>query len=121
MSASSIQAKVRAGLAKANMATGSSTSLPIYLVAKTQSGTPLTPSVAETLTLLPNAIFKSYDKGLTDISIQTGDRQLVSDSSTPVKQGDTIRQGSSDYVVVSVDDKSPVFEPLVYVSQVRLQ
>tara|TARA_R110002124_G_scaffold78974_3_gene210416 strand:- start:526 stop:894 length:369 start_codon:yes stop_codon:yes gene_type:complete len=121
MSASSIQAKVKKGLAKAIAATGSPTSEPVYLVVKTQAGTPLAPSVTESTTLLVNAIFKSYDKFLTDINIQAGDRQLVSNSDVTVSQNDIIRQGLTDYIVVAVDARIPASEALVYISQCRQQ
>ena len=121
MSASSIQAKVKKGLAKAIAATGSPTSEPVYLVVKTQAGTPLSPSVTESTTLLVNAIFKSYDKFLTDINIQAGDRQLVSNSDVTVSQNDIIRQGLTDYIVVAVDARTPASEALVYISQCRQQ
>ena len=121
MSAASIQAKVKAGLAKAITAVGSSTDLPIYLVKPTQAGTPLAPLTTETLTLLPNALFKSYQQGLTDINIKAGDRQLVSDSDNEVKQNDIIRQGGDNYIVIAVDKRAPSGSPLVYISQVRLQ
>lgn len=121
MSASSIQAKVKKGLAKAIAATGSPTSEPVYLVVKTQAGTPLEPSVTESTTLLVNAIFKSYDKFLTDINIQAGDRQLVSNSDVTLSQNDIIRQGSTDYLVVAVDARIPASEALVYISQCRQQ
>jgi len=121
MSAASIQAKVKAGLAKAQAAVGSSASPLVYLVRKTQTGTALLPASTETLTLLPNAIFKSYEQGLTDVNIRAGDRQLVSDSDNEVSQNDTIRQGDQDYIVIAVDERSPASEPLVYISQVRAQ
>lgn len=121
MSAASIQAKVKAGLAKAKIAVGSSTDLPIYLVSITKSGTPLVPVNTETFTLLPNALFKSYQQGLTDINIKAGDRQLVSDSDNEVKQNDIIRQGNDNYIVIAVDKRAPTGSPLVYISQVRLQ
>jgi hypothetical protein len=121
MSSASIQSKVKKGLAKAIAATGSSTSEPVYLVVKTQTGTPLAPSVTESTTLLVNAIFKSYDKFLTDINILAGDRQLVSNSDVAVSQNDIIRQGLTDYLVVAVDARIPASEALVYISQCRQQ
>ena len=121
MGSANIQAKVKAGLAKANIAVGSPSDLPIYLVNKTQVGTPLAPSTTETITLLPNAIFTSYEQGLTDVSIRVGDRQLVSDSDNVIEQNDIIRQGSTDYIVISVDKKAPATQPIAYISQVRVQ
>lgn len=121
MGSASIQAKVKAGLAKAAAATGSPTALPIYRVVTTQTGNSLAPSTSEALTPLPNAIFKSYEKGQTDKNVQTGDRQLVSDSDNVITQNDKIRQGTTNYNVEAVDEKSPVGEALVYISQVRQQ
>jgi len=121
MSSASIQAKVKLGLSKASAAVGSDTSTPIYRVVKSQSGNPTAPASSEVSTLLPNAIFKSYDKGLTDTSIQMGDRMLVSDSDNAITQNDIIRQGEKDYIVVAVDEKSPRGNPLAYISQVRQQ
>ena len=121
MSAENVQAKIKSGLAKAINKTGSATSEPVYLVVKTNTGTPLAPAVTESTTLLVNAIFKSYDKFLTDINIQAGDRQLVSNSDVAVSQNDIIRQGTTDYMVVAVDVRAPASEPLVYISQCRQQ
>ena len=121
MSAASIAAKVKAGLAKAAAAVGSPADAKIYLVRKTQGGTPLAPSTTETIILLPNAIFKSYQQGLTDINIRAGDRQLVSDSDNEINQNDIIRQGTTDYIVISVDKKAPATQPLAYISQIRVQ
>ena len=121
MSAASIQAKIKKGLAKAINKTGSASSLPVYRVRTTQVGTPLAPSATETITLLPNAIFKSYDKGLADVSIQTGDREMVSNSDNEIIQNDVIRQGTINWVVISVDKVTPASEALVYLSQCRQQ
>ena len=121
MSAASIQAKIKSKLAVAHSKVGSPTSEPVYLVVKTNAGTPLAPSVTESTTLLYKAIFKSYDKFLTDINIQAGDRQLVSNSDVAVSQNDIIRQGSTDYLVVAVDARMPASEALVYISQCRQQ
>ena len=88
MSSSYIQERVKAGLAKAAAATGSTEAIEIFRVVRTQTGTPIAPASTEVLTLLPKAIFKSYDKGLTDVSIQTGDRQLVSNSDNVITVND---------------------------------
>lgn len=121
MSAASIAKKVKDGLAKATVATGSTTDLPVFLVRKTQAGSPLSPLPTETIVLLPDAKFKSYEQGLTDVSIKTGDRMLVSDADNEIKQNDTIRQGGANYIVISVDKKAPATQPLVYISQLRQQ
>ena len=121
MSSASIRADVKALLAEAAKFTGSPTAELIYRVVTTQTGNPLVPATTTASTLLPDANFKSYKKGLTDTSIQTGDRMLVSNSDNVISQGDTIRQGTTDYIVIAVDEKSPAGEPLVYISQVRQQ
>ena len=121
MSAASIQARVKTQLARAIVITGSSAPVPVYRVRSIQSGDPITPVVTTTTQLLPNAIFKSYGKGLADTSIRVGDRQLVSDSDNVIEQNDIIRQGSTDYIVIAVDERSPASDPLLFISQVRKQ
>ena len=122
MGSANIQAKIRNGLAKAVNKTGSSNSELVYLVTKSDAGTPLNPlPQTETQTLLVNAIFKSYSKFLTDVSIKAGDRELVSDSDVEIKANDIIRQGSSEYIVVSVSLSAPTSDVLNYISQVRLK
>jgi hypothetical protein len=121
MGSSTIQARFKSGLAKAVSKTGSATSERVYRVRKTQTGDPLAPAVTTTTQLLPEAIFKSYAKGLTDINIKAGDRELVSNSDNDIQQGDIIRQGSTDYLVISVDEISPTSDVLGYKSQCRVQ
>lgn len=123
MSSSSIVNKIKNGLSKAVKATGSNTSELVYLVVTTSTSTsPLDAGATITTeTLLVNAIFKSYDLSLVGGSILAGDRELVSDSSVEIKTGDTIKQGNTNYIVVSVDKVSPTSDVLVYKSQVRLK
>jgi hypothetical protein len=123
MSAASIQAKVKKGLAKAAAATGSATSDKVYLVKSvTVGGSPLSAgTTTSTTTLLTSAIFKSYDAKMFDSTILAGDRMLVCDNVTAIKQGDTIQQGTSLYIVVAVDIKAPQSEVLAYILQVRLK
>ena len=123
MSSASIQAKIKKGLAKAQFKTGSSNSDIVYLVKTTVTAdTPLAPGVSTTVkTELKNAIFKSYDAKLVDINILAGDRQLVCDNVTVVKQGDIIEQGASKYLVVDVDIKAPTSDVLAYIPQLRLK
>lgn len=123
MSSASIQAKIKKGLAKAQFKTGSSNSDIVYLVKTTvTAGTPLAPDVTTTeKTELKNAIFKSYDAKLVDINILAGDRQLVCDNATVIKQGDIINQGSVNYLVISVDIKAPTSDLLAYIAQVRVK
>lgn len=123
MSSASIQAKIKKGLAKAQFKTGSGNSDIVYLVKTTvTAGTPLAPGVSTTVkTELKNAIFKNYDAKLVDINILAGDRQLVCDNVTVVKQGDIIEQGASKYLVVDVDIKAPTSDVLAYIPQLRLK
>ncbi len=122
MGSSNIQAKIQRGLAKAVNKTGSSASEEVYLVSKSGGGDPLNPQPeTETLVLLVNAIFKSYEQSLTDTSIKAGDRQLVSDHTTKIKTNDIIRQGATNYIVVDVDVSAPTSDVLNYISQVRVQ
>ena len=123
MSSASIHAKIKKGLAKAQSKTGSSNSEIVYLLkTTTTAGTPLDPSVSTTIkTELKNAIFKNYDAKLVDINILAGDRQLVCDNVTVVKQGDIIEQGASKYLVVDVDIKAPTSDVLAYIPQLRLK
>jgi len=121
MSASSIQDKVKKGLAKAVSATGSTSSELVYVVRETKTGGTLivAPTITTSDVLLPNAIFKSYDKALLDVNILIGDRQLVSNSDVVISQGDTIKQGTKEYVVIGVDVKAPTSDILAYIAQVR--
>jgi hypothetical protein len=123
MSAASIQAKVKKGLAKASVVTGTATSDKVYLVKSvTVGGGPLGGgTTTNTTTLLPNASFKSFDAKLFGGTMLAGDRVLVSDSATAITQGDTIQQGTLFYIVVAVDIKAPQSEVLAYISQVRLK
>ena len=122
MSSISIQSKIKAGLAKAINKTGSSSSELVYLVSKVKTGRTLTapPTVVKTDVLLINAIFKSYDKALFDVNILVGDRQLVAGNDVAIKQGDTIKQGTSLYTVIAVDVKAPTSDVLAYICQLRL-
>jgi len=124
MSSANIRAKIQKGLAKAINKTGSASSDKIYLIQKTVTGgdTPLSPATeTESKVLLVNAIFKSFDKDQFSGEIQTGDRMLVSDYEVPVNNGDIIEEGSTRYIIVNQDVKSPTSDTLVYISQLRVQ
>tara|TARA_R110002096_G_scaffold59922_1_gene149980 strand:+ start:342 stop:713 length:372 start_codon:yes stop_codon:yes gene_type:complete len=123
MGSANIQAKIKRGLSKAVSKTGSATSELVYLVSEsTTDGTPLTPGTTTTTNiLLPNAIFKEYDAKTVDVNILAGDRSLVCDNVTAIKQGDTIQQGASFYIVIDVDIKAPTSDVLAYIAQVRLK
>jgi hypothetical protein len=123
MSAASIQAKVKKGLAKAADATGSALSDKIYVVKSVTVGSsPLGGgTTTSTTTLLPKALFKAFDAKLFGGTMLAGDRVLVCDNVTAITQGDTIQQGALFYVVVAVDIKAPQSEVLAYIAQVRLK
>lgn len=124
MASIDIQAKIKAGLAKAVNKTGSASSPKVYLVSETVIGgdTPLDdPTIVSNDILLKDAIFKSYDQNLVGGNINQGDRQLVSNNDVPISTGDTIKAGDDIYAVHDVETKSPAGDALVYISQVRLQ
>ena len=123
MSAASIRANIKKGLAKAAAATGSATSDKVYVIKSvTVGGSALGGgTTTSTTTPLPSAIFKSFDAKLFGGTMLAGDRVLVSDNVTAITQGDTIQQGTSYYVVVAVDVKAPQSDVLAYISQVRLK
>ena len=122
MSAASIQAKIKRGLAKAVNKTGSAASDSVYLIKTTTvGGSPLGGTTTSASTLLPNAIFKSYDAKMFNETILAGDRLLVCDNVTPIVQGDTVQQGALFYLVINVDVKAPTSDTLVYIAQVRLK
>ena len=123
MSAASIIENIKKGLGNAAAATGSPLSDKVYLVKSlTVGGGPLGGgTTTSTNTLLPNALFKSFDAKLFGGTMLAGDRVLVSDNVTAITQGDTIQQGASFYIVVAVDIKAPQSEVLAYISQVRLK
>ena len=126
MAASDIQARVKAGLAKAISKTGSPNSLPVFLIERTQTAggsNPITgpPTFSESPILLVNAIFQSYSSDQVDgTTILSGDRRLVSNSDVEIKQNDIIQQGTQRYKVMPVDPAAPASEPLVYKSQLRM-
>jgi hypothetical protein len=123
MSAASIQANLKAGLAKAKKAVGSSSSEKIYVIKETiVGGGPLGGGTTSSVTtLLPNAFFKSYDASLFGGTMLAGDRVLVSDNVTAIIQGDTIQEGTVFYIVINIDIKAPTSDVLAYIAQVRLK
>jgi hypothetical protein len=123
VSAAQIQKRIKAGLKRAQIKTGSPTSDKVYLVKKsTTSGTPINPGTTTTSTVeLVNAIFIDYDAKLFDINILAGDRKLICDNVNMIKQGDTITQGALTYYVVSINVIAPTSDTLAYLPQVRLK
>ena len=123
MSSANIQAKIKAGLAKANKAVGSSTSKIVYVVKETiTGGGPLGGGTTTSAsTILTNAVFKSFDAKLFGGTMIAGDRVLVCDNVTVIKQGDTIQEGTAKYIVINIDIKAPTSDVLAYILQVRLK
>ncbi len=123
MSASQIQKRIQAGLKRAQRKTGSPTSDKVFLVQKiTTSGTPLVPGTTTSTSIeLTNAIFINYDAKHFDINILAGDRKLICDNVTIVKQGDEITQGSLTYFVVNIEIIAPTSDVLAYMPQLRLK
>ena len=123
MGSANIQAKIKRGLAKAVNKTGSSSSDLVYVVKTTSTGTSsVDPGIdTEISTLLVNAIFQEYNINLIGANIQAGDRKLVSDSDVVINVGDVIRQGSTNYIVINVENKAPTSDNLAYISQVRVK
>tara|TARA_R110001606_G_scaffold392731_1_gene561988 strand:+ start:3647 stop:4018 length:372 start_codon:yes stop_codon:yes gene_type:complete len=123
VSSAQIQKRIKAGLKRAQIKTGSPTSDKVYLVKKTTtSGTPTNPGITTSSTVeLVNAIFIDYDAKYFDINILAGDRRLICDNVNVVKQGDTITQGTLKYYVVSINVIAPTSDTLAYLPQVRLK
>lgn len=123
MSAAAIQSKIKAGLAKAVGKVGSATVDKVYLVVNSGgSSDPLNPiAPTETDTELVNAIFTAYDINLIGGNIQNGDRMLITDNIVYIPVGATIKQGSTKYIVISVEPVAPTSEALLYKSQLRVK
>jgi len=123
MSSAQIQKRIQAGLKRAQRKTGSPTSDKVYLVSKTiVAGTPLAPGTSTSTNIeLTNAIFIDYEAKHFDINILAGDRRLICDNVTIVKQGDEIVQGSLTYYVVSIAIIAPTSDVLAYMPQIRLK
>jgi hypothetical protein len=123
MGSSQIQKRIQAGLKRAQRKTGSPTADKVFLVNKvTTAGTPLVPGTTTSTSIeLTNAIFIDYEAKHFDINILAGDRKLICDNVTIVKQGDEITQGSLTYYVVSLGIIAPTSDVLAYMPQLRLK
>jgi len=123
MTSARIRSKVETILAKANKLTGSSSSESVYLIKRTKpEDTPLNPSTyTESKVLLSNAIFTSINNKLFDNDLQATDKQMISDYSVTVGQGDIIEQGANRYIIINQDITAPTSDVLLYISQLRLQ
>ena len=123
MSSAQIQKKIQVGLKRAQKKTGSPTADKVYLVSKvTIPGTPLAPGTTTSTNVeLHNAIFIDYEAKHFDINILAGDRRLLCDNVSVVKQGDTIMQGSVAYYVVSLGIVAPTSDLLASLPQLRIK
>ncbi len=123
MSSAQIQKRIQAGLKRAQRKTGSPTADKVFLVSKiVTAGTPLVPGTTTSTNIeLVNAIFIDYDAKHFDINILAGDRKLICDNVTIVKQGDEITQGSLTYYVVNIEIIAPTSDVLAYMPQLRLK
>ena len=123
MSSSQLRQDIKALLAEAVNLTGSSISEKIYLIKETTiGGGPLGGgTTTSSSTLLTNAVFKSFDAKLFGGTMTAGDRVLVCDNVTVIKQGDTIQEGTAKYIVINIDIKAPTSDVLAYILQVRLK
>jgi hypothetical protein len=125
MGAYEVQAKIKAGLAKAKAKVGAEASPVVYLVSTTKSGgsSPLDPPVISTVNIeLVNAVFNAVDKSMIDGSlVRAGDFTLVCDSDSEIKTGDTITQGSKTFEVITVKESNPFGVRLASFPVVRLK
>ena len=123
MGSANLQAKIKKGLAKAVNKTGSTASEKVFLLRETRSGgTPLTTPIITTESIeLLNAIFRKYNISLVGANIQAGDRELISDSDVTINTGDTIRQGSTNYIAIGPSPTAPTSDVLLYKTQVRVK
>lgn len=123
MGSANIQAKIKRGLAKAINKTGSSSSEKVFIVKESGGNNdPLNPVTPTSQNIeLVNAIFTEYDINSIDGNIRAGDRKLVSNNDVAVVIGERIIQGSTQYIVIDVDNKAPTSDVLAYISQVRVQ
>ena len=123
MSSAQIQKRIMSGLKRTQKKTGSPTADKVYLVNKvTIPGTPLAPGTTTSTSVeLNNAIFIDYEAKHFDINILSGDRRLICDNVSIIKQGDTITQGAVTYYVVSINVMAPTSDVLAYLPQLRLK
>jgi hypothetical protein len=123
MSSASIRARIAAGLSRAVKRTGSDDIDLVYLITTTSTGTATTiGTVTEnTPALLKDAVFTAYAVNLIGANIQVGDRELISQYDVVIPTGSTIRQGSTDYIVMGPSPVAPTSDNLLYKTQVRVK
>jgi len=121
MSGKDILAKVKAGLKKANIATGEGNNV-IYLNKEIPGVddpiNPVEPTYEQIL--LVDAIVKTTDKSLIDnVLIFSTDKTLVSNGDVEITLGDEIIVNSKKFTVEMVDAKKPSDTLLASISIIR--
>ena len=122
MSGLDIQAKVKLGLARANLATGNGTN-SIVLSVKTiaPGGSPINPPVVSySYVTLVDAIVKSVDQKLIDNTfILATDEALVANGDVPLSVGDKLTVNGNGYVIITVKTSNPTNVILSYNAVIR--
>ena len=123
MSGIDISKKVKAGLRKANAATGENPN-PIYKEVKTLTGgdgiTPPTETITDVQ--LVDAIFQSYDqKSVDNTLIKAGDRLIVCNGDVELDNGDIIKEAGIKYIVITSEIIRPAGVTLAVKAFVRRQ
>jgi len=123
MSGIDISNKVKAGLRKANAATGENPN-PIYKEVKVLTGGDGITPPSETITdvQLVDAIFQSYDqKNIDGTLIQAGDRLLVCNGDVELSTKDFVKEAGVRYMVVTSEIIRPAGVTLAVKAFVRRQ
>lgn len=120
MAGSDIASKVKAGLAKAQIAVSDSNNL-VEIGEETIVRDPINGDLKTvTWKTLANAVFKSYNKGYIDgTTILAGDRELVVDGDIILKRGLRVRAYGKEYQIQNVDFKAPSEVILAQIAQCR--
>lgn len=128
MSAGSIRKKIAAGMKKAVAAVGDG-QVEFYLKRTDRAVSSLTEksTPVDSHTKLSDAVLQPYNLSLINgTSIISGDRELVAQSDVELKQGDYIEERRlgmvvTQYVVIAIEDVSPIGATLIYRAQLRVQ
>ena len=122
MSGLDIQAKVKLGLARANIATGNGTnSIVLSVKTITPGGSPINPPVVSySYVTLVDAIVKSVDQKLIDNTfILATDEALVANGDVPLSVGDKLTVNGNGYVIITVKTSNPTNVILSYSAVIR--
>ena len=122
MSGLDIQAKVKLGLARANIATGNGTnSIVLSVKTITPGGSPMRPpAVSYSYVTLVDAIVKSVDQKLIDNTfILATDEALVANGDVPLSVGDKLTVNGNGYVIITVKTSNPTNVILSYNAVIR--